>query len=117
MRVYASYTKLHSTDGVASQFIVSGSCRPNLKAVTAYPPTLKITNKGYPAKPVNAGDKLYFGLPDGVNAERAAFLYSFNTTIVDLNSDGSATIPSDLRGQAYVVITTAYDGQTLNDAK
>jgi len=88
-----------------------------LKAVTAYPPTLKITNKGYPAKPVNAGDKLYFGLPNGVNAERAAFLYSFNTTFVDLNSDGSATIPSDLRGQAYVVITTAYNGQTLNDAK
>ena len=104
--------------GVASQFIVSGSCpssNPTLKAVTAYPPTLKITNQGYPAAPLNAGDSLYFST--SVSASCAAFLYSFNTTIVSLNSDGSATIPYDAAGQIYIVLTTAVQGEFLDDAK
>lgn len=101
--------------GVASQFIVScPSSNPTLKAVTAYPPTFKITNKGYPAAPLNAGDSLYFSA--SVGASSAAFLYSFNTTIVSLNSDGSATIPYDAAGQIYIVLTTAVQGELLDDA-
>lgn len=43
---------------------------------------------------------------------------SFNTTIVDFDSStGSATIPSDFKGQGYAVLTTAYQGETLCDKK
>jgi len=107
---------------VASQFIVSGSCpdsNPPLKAVTAYPPGLTITNPGYPAKPLQAGATVNLKVGGGkkVNAPRVAFLYSFNTTIVDLDSGSmSAQIPKDTGGQAYAVLTTAKQGDILNDA-
>lgn len=52
-----------------------------------------------------------------VGASRVAFLYGFNTTIVNLNSDDSATIPHDTAGQSYAVLTSAYPGQVLTDAK
>ena len=106
--------------GVASQFIVDGSCpssNPKLNAVMAYPPALNITNPGYPAAPVNAGDKLMLAAAKSTGAKNAAFLYGFNTTIVALGSDGSATIPSDLTGQSYVVLTDAVEGEVLTNAK
>jgi len=106
--------------GVGSQFIVSGSCPESnsalMGAITAYPPGLAITNKGYPAKPLEAGATIYVKPNKAVDAPRIAFIYGFNTTIVDFDSStGSATVPYDTQGQSYVVLTTAYQGETLND--
>ncbi|KAL7006029.1 hypothetical protein EMMF5_004367 [Cystobasidiomycetes sp. EMM_F5] len=106
--------------GVASQFIINGTCPPsnaNLQgAILAYPPSLNITNQGYPAAPLNAGSTLFLRAVGNVTAPRAAFVYGLNTTIVSFNaSSGTTTIPSDVSGQAYVVLTTASQGQALNE--
>ncbi|KAK9894081.1 hypothetical protein P389DRAFT_198175 [Cystobasidium minutum MCA 4210] len=103
--------------GVASQFIVEGSCPSGPpKAVTAFPPSLTITNKGWPAAPLNAGDIVYVKPGKPVDAPRAAFLYGFNTTIVDFDSSSSsAQIPLDFAGQGYIVLTNAVQGQELNN--
>lgn len=46
------------------------------------------------------------------------FVDGFNTTIVDFDSSSSsAQIPSDFAGQGYIVLTSAYQGQELNDQK
>jgi len=107
---------------IASVFIEScPSTNPNLKAVTAYPPSLSVTNKGAPASPLYPGGTIY--LAPGANytapssGANVAFLYGFNTTIVPFDaSTKSATIPSDTMGQAYAVLTTASQGDTLDDA-
>jgi hypothetical protein len=102
------------------------------------PAGLAITNKGYPAKPLEAGATIYVKPNKAVDAPRIAFICKavqsggkcilaevrhcvadgFNTTIVDFDSStGSATVPYDTQGQSYVVLTTAYQGETLNDEK
>lgn len=43
---------------------------------------------------------------------------AFNTTIVDLDSSAnSAVIPDDAGGQTYAVLTTAVQGEALDDKK
>lgn len=80
MRAVAFQLPLSPTQsyGVASQFIVEGNCPDGPpKAVTAFPPSLTITNKGWPAAPLNAGDKVYVKPGKQVEAPRAAFLCEF----------------------------------------
>lgn len=43
----------------------------------AFPPALTITNKGWPAAPLNAKDKVYIKPGKQVDAPRAAFICEF----------------------------------------
>jgi len=106
---------------VITPYLGDCSNNPKLNAVKAMPPALNITNKGAPGKPLNAYDTVYLQPASSYKAPsygtvNAAFLYSFNTTIVSYDASSmTAQIPSDAAGQVYVALTTATQGQALSN--
>jgi hypothetical protein len=94
---------------MASGFIVSDSCPSDNPSIPVHAfPALTISNQST----IAPGQKivLQFQRPDPSDTLYAAFLIGLDALIVPLGSDNSATIPEDIRGTAYVLVTSNATG-------